>query len=130
MPDPLVTFRGSVSCRRAAAPLGLTLIGGTPDRPGERTALAFSAAAPAGFPDALEGAVVERLGAQQYRIVSPPHEWVIAAAAVHLHREIAAQFYHAIPPRPVPLAKRVFWRVVLTLATSRAGLAALRVLRR
>ncbi len=49
---------------------------------------------------------------------------------MHLHREIAAQFYRAIPPRPVPLLKRWFWRVVLALATSRAGLAALRVLRR
>jgi len=42
--------------------------------------------------------LVEHLGANQYRIASPPREWVIAAAAVHLHREIAAQFYRAIPP--------------------------------
>jgi hypothetical protein len=130
MPEPLVTFRGAVRCRRAPGPLGLTLIGATPERPGETTALAFSAAAPAGFPDALEDAVVERLGANQYRIASPPREWVIAAAAVHLHREIAAQFYRAIPPRPVPLAKRWWWRIVLALAASRAGLAVLRALRR
>ena len=130
MPEPLVRFRGAVHCRRAPGPLGLTLIGATPEHPGETTALAFSAAAPAGFPDVLEDAVVERLGANQYRIYSPPREWVIAAAAVHLHREIAVQFYRAIPPRPVPLPKRWFWRVVLGLAASRAGLAALRALRR
>jgi len=130
MPEPLVRFRGAVRCRRGPGPLGLTLIGATPERPGETTALAFSAAAPAGFPDSLEDAVVERLGANQYRIYSPPREWVIAAAAVHLHREIAVQFYRAIPPRPVPLPKRWFWRVVLGLAASRAGLAALRALRR
>ena len=130
MPEPVVTFRGAVRCARAPGPLGLTLIGGTPERPDEPTALAFSAAAPAGFPESLDNAVVERLGAGQYRIYSPPREWVITAAAVHLHREIAAQFYRAIPPRPVPLLKRWFWRVVLALAASRAGLAALRALRR
>src|SRR6202021_284652 len=79
---------------------------------------------------ALDNAGVERLGADQYRIASPPREWLIAATAVHLHREIAAQFYRAIPPRPVPRLKRWLWRVVLALAASRAGLAALRALRR
>jgi hypothetical protein len=49
---------------------------------------------------------------------------------VHLHRDLAAQFYRAIPPRPAPWAKRVFWRLVLGLAASRAGLALLRALRR
>ena len=130
MPEPVVSFRGAVRCRRASGPLGLTLIGGTPERPGETTALAFSAAAPAAFPDALDDVVVERLGANQYRICSPPREWVIAAAAVHLHREIAAQFYRAIPPRTVPAPKRWMWRIVPALAATRAGVAALRALRR
>jgi hypothetical protein len=130
MPEPLVSFRGAVRCARAPGPLGVTLSGETPERPGEPTALAFSAAAPPGFPQSLDNVVVERLGAQQYRICSPPREWLIAAAAVHLHREIAAQFYRAIPPRPVPRPKRWLWRVVLALAASRAGLAALRALRR
>jgi len=130
MPEPLVSFRGAVRCRRAPGPLGLTLIGATPERPGETTALAFSATAPDGFPEALEDAVVERLGANQYRIYSAPREWVIAATAVHLHREIAAQFYRAIPPRPVPPSRRWLWRIVLALAATRAGLAVLRALRR
>jgi hypothetical protein len=130
MPEPLVSFRGAVRCARARGPLGVTLSGETPERPGEPTALAFSAAAPPGLPESLDDAVVERLGADQYRISSPPREWLIAAPAVHLHREIAAQFYRVIPPRPVPLPKRWLWRVVLALAASRAGLAALRALRR
>src|SRR5205823_11957075 len=62
MPDTLASFRGPVSCRRGAAPLGLTLSGETSEHPGERTELAFSAAAPADFPEALEGAVIERVG--------------------------------------------------------------------
>jgi hypothetical protein len=131
MPDPFVIFHGPVSCLRGAAPLGLTLVGETPGHPGERTALAFSAAAPADLPAALEGgAEVERLGANRYRIRSAPREWLIEAAAVHLHRDVAAPFYRAIPPRRVPFGKRLFWKVVLALAASRAGLALLRALRR
>src|SRR5437762_14278198 len=67
MPDTLASLRGPVSCRRGAAPLGLTLVGETSEHPGERTELAFSAAAPADFPEALEGAVIERVGTHQYR---------------------------------------------------------------
>jgi hypothetical protein len=49
---------------------------------------------------------------------------------VHLHREIAAPFYAAIPPRQPPWGKRLFWRVVLSLAATGAGLALLKALRR
>jgi hypothetical protein len=47
-----------------------------------------------------------------------------------VHRDIAVPFYRAIPPRRVPLVKRIFWRVVLALAATRTGLALLRRLRR
>jgi hypothetical protein len=130
MPELLATFRGPVSCTCAADIPGLTLSGDTAQAPGEETALAFSAAAPAQFPETLQDAVVERLSPGRYRISSATREWLIDASAVHLHREIAAQFYRAIPPRPAPWRKRLFWRVVLTLAASRAGLALLRSLRR
>lgn len=130
MPETLATFRGPLSCRCAPDVPGLTLSGDTAEAPGEATALAFSAAAPAQFPDALDGARVEQLSSGRYRISSAAREWLIDAGAVHLHREIAADFYRAIPPRPVPWRKRLFWRVVLTLAASRAGLALLRALRR
>ena len=130
MADTLVTFLGPVSCRRGAAPLGLTLTGETPEHRGERTALAFSGAAPADLPQSLEGAVIERVAANEYRIASAPREWFIAATAVHLHRDVATPFYRAIPPRRVPLMKRFFWRAVLSLAASRTGLALLRTLRR
>ena len=130
MAERLATFRGTVQCCRAATVPGLTLRGSTTEAPGEPTALAFSAAAPADLPDTLADAVVDHLGGAQYRIGDATRAWLIAAPAVHLHREIAAQFYRAIPPRPAPWAKRVFWRVVLSLAASRAGLALLRALRR
>ena len=60
----------------------------------------------------------EQLGQGQYRIGAGARSWQISAPAVHLHREIAAQIYRAIPPRPVPWAKRMFWRAVLALAGS------------
>jgi hypothetical protein len=130
MPEPLATFRGLVRCYRAAQAPGLTLQGDTAERPGEETALAFSAPAPADFPETLQDVRVERLSDGQYRIGSGSREWLIGAAPVHLHREIAALFYRAIPPRPAPWGKRAFWRVVLILAGSRLGLAALKALRR
>jgi hypothetical protein len=130
MPERLATFRGVVHCRRAGAVPGLTLSGATAEAPDEPTALAFSAAAPADLPGTLEDAVVDHLGGTHYRIGAGHGEWLIKAQAVHLHREIAPQFYRAIPPRPAPRAKRVFWRVILALAASRAGLALLRALRR
>jgi hypothetical protein len=130
MSELVAAFRGPVTCTRAAAVPALTLRGDSAQPPGGETALAFSATALPDLPDTLQDAVVERLGSGQYRIVSASREWLISAGAVHLHREIAARFFRAIPPRPVPWRKRLFWRVVLALAASRAGLAALRALRR
>jgi hypothetical protein len=34
---------------------------------------------------------------------------------------VADVFYEAIPPRPVPWRKRLFWRVMLGLARLRIG---------
>jgi len=130
MRERLATFRGRVTCTRAARVPGLTLSGTTAERAGELTSLAFSGAAPHDLPEVLQDAVVEEFAGGQYHISSAPHEWLINASAAHLHREIAAEFYRAIPPRPAPWTKRVFWKIVLTLAASRAGLAALRALRR
>jgi len=131
MPETLATFRGSVRCERSSGAPALTLTGMTLESPGEPTALTLSAAAPlADCPEMIEDAIVERLSGEHYRIRSGACEWSVEAKAVHLHREIAERFYGAIPPRPVPWAKRLFWRLVLALAASRTGLAALKMLRR
>jgi hypothetical protein len=130
MPETLASFRGSVRCERSSRAHTLTLSGTSAQSPGEETALILSAATPVECPDSLEDAVVEHLGGQQYRIRSVAGEWLLEAGAAHLHREIGGAFYRAIPPRPAPWRKRLFWRIVLTLAASRAGLAALRMLRR
>jgi hypothetical protein len=130
MPETLASFRGTVRCERSRRAHTLTLSGTSAQGPGEETALILSASTPVECPDSLEDAVVEHLGGQQYRIRSVAGEWLLEAGAAHLHREIGGAFYRAIPPRPAPWSKRLFWRIVLTLAASRAGLAALRMLRR
>jgi hypothetical protein len=129
MSERLATFCGVVHCRRANTVPGLILSGSTAEAE-EPAALAFSATAPADLPVTLQDAVVDHLGDADYRIGAGQREWLITAPAVHLHRGIAAQFYRAIPPRPAPWTKRLFWRVVLALAASRGGLALLRALRR
>lgn len=132
-PEPyrVVTFRGGVSCRREPdGPLGLTLVGWTADHPDERMTVAFSGQAPDSLPEVLEDPTVYRIDPRRYRITSTPREWIIEATAVHVHREVATAFYRAIPPRPVPWGKRLFWRVVLPLVGSSLGKRLLLALRR
>jgi|GEM_PF-538475 len=115
---PPIQFRGWIACRRdGEGPLGLILIGATVDQPGEVAQLAFSAQPPPDFPDALEDACVEELADRRYRIVSGAREWTIEGA-MHLHREVGKAFCKALPPRAVPLRKRLFWWLALRLAGS------------
>lgn len=131
MSEPLVAFHGPVAVERSSqAALGLTLTGMAGAGRGEPTALAFSGAAPASLPGTVANLTVAAAGAARYRLAGACGEWQVEASAAHLHHDVSAQFYRALPPRPVPLAKRCLWAVVLTLAKSRAGLALLAALRR
>jgi hypothetical protein len=129
MAEVLVAFRGPVRAERGPPPLGLTLRGATAAAPQDETVLAFSAAT-AQLPEQLEDARVEALADGHYAVRAGEREWRIAARAVHLTRSVGGEFYRALPPRAVPLGKRLLWRLVLALAASRAGLALLRTLRR
>ncbi|HEY8509167.1 MAG TPA: hypothetical protein VIL32_12460 [Steroidobacteraceae bacterium] len=116
-----IHFQGRVCCQRESdGPLGLTLIGRTQDQPQEQVQLAFATRAPADIPDALENVVVEQTGEREYRIASGGRSWEVHGVA-HLHRDVAGRFYQAIPGRPVPWTKRLFWRVMLGLAARPAG---------
>jgi hypothetical protein len=116
-----VRFPGWISCRRdGEGPLGLILVGRTQDRPEEAVQMSFACRAPADMPDALEDATVTRLGPRRYRISSGARSWTLDAVA-HVHREVATAFYKALPPRPVPLRKRLFWRTLLALAANKYG---------
>jgi hypothetical protein len=127
MPEVLARFRGPVQCERSVSAPQLTLRGKADGVP---LALAFSASAPPQLPPTLADALVESLGDGQYRLRSGAAEWTLAARAVHRHEDVRAAFYRAIPPRPAPLKRRLFFRMVLTLAASRGGLALLKALRR
>jgi len=118
----IAKFVGGVSCRRdAESPLGLTLIGRTAQYPDEGVTLAFAASAPVGLPEVLEDPIIERLDASRFRIRAAEREWMLAAPAFHLHRDVTTPFYRAIAPRAVPWSKRLFWRLILSLAASSAG---------
>lgn len=129
MSEPLARFAGSVTCERATGALRLVLRGTGATQPPRPLTVGFAAAAPAGLPGALRDAVVEESAPGHFRISSAAGEWTLAAPAAHVHSDAAQAFYRAIPPRPVPLTKRMFWKLVLILAGSRAGIALLRSLR-
>jgi hypothetical protein len=117
-----IHFRGWISCRRdGEGPLGLILVGRTSQhRRDEAVQIAFSCPAPVDVPEALEDARVEFLGANRHRLTSGDKSWTLEGAA-HVHREVAGAFYKAIPPRAVPWRKRLFWRVMLGLASNPLG---------
>jgi hypothetical protein len=131
MLKPLVAFHGPVAVQRqSAGALGLTLIGAAGEGTAEPTSLAFSGKAPEDLPEVLEDLNIARAGGTHYVLASASREWLMDAAAAHLHHDVSSAFYRALPPRRVPLARRCLWAVVLTLAASRAGLALLAALRR
>lgn len=118
----LVQFSGKIECRRdGCGPLGLTLCGHTAHRPKELVQLSFAAAAPHDLPRSLDGATVTRTGAESYRITSGARSWTVNARAAHLHREVAREFYRAVPLPSARWTQRLFWRIVLALAATSVG---------
>jgi hypothetical protein len=118
-PRPLAAFHGAVTCRRTAHALIVT--GPAADAPDERLILTFVTRTLADLPDSLTVSDVLALDDRHYRIVSSARGWDIEATSLHVHRDVGTAFYRAIPPRPAPLKKRLFWRAVLALAGTRAG---------
>jgi hypothetical protein len=117
----LAAFTGPVDCRRCeSGPVRLMLVGRSADRT-ETIWLAFEGTAPENLPALIESATVQCASAQQYRIASQDRSWLVTAARVHLHRDVAAAFYEAVPPRTVPWLKRLAWRAGLLVAASPAG---------
>jgi hypothetical protein len=118
----LVEFSGKIECRRdGCGPLRLTLCGHTAHRPQELVRLYFAGAAPEGLPQSLDGATVTRTGAESYCITSGARSWTLNARAAHLHREVAREFYRAVPLPSARWTQRLFWRIVLALAATSTG---------
>ena len=130
MNEPRYVFSGPVRCQRGAPPFTLTLTGAAVAPAAGELTLTFSGQVAADLPATLSDASVQASGAAGYRIASGSREWQVTGGSLSAARAAAAAFYAALPPRPVPRAKRLFWRLVLALAATRAGLVLLRALRR
>ena len=124
----LAVFRGTVICRRSRN--ALTLTGAAADPAGGILIVTLTTAVAPDVPESLAAASMSAIDERHYRIASGPRDWIVTAATVHVHRDIGDAFYRAIPPRVVPLAKRVFWRIVLALAGTGAGKRLLLYMRR
>jgi hypothetical protein len=118
-PSPLAAFRGRVTCRRARNVL--TLSGSDADSADDRLILTFISPSVPDVPDSLTAATIQAVDACHYRIASASRDVIVEATSLHVHHDIGRAFYQAVPPRPAPLKKRIFWRVVLALAGTRAG---------
>jgi hypothetical protein len=127
-PPPVAMLRDPVLCRATAD--GLTLRGAAADSAEETLILTLVGAMPGGLPGRLGATAVHALEDGRYRIASASGEWVVAATSRHLHRDVGVAFRRAIPPRRVPLVKRLFWRTVMALAGNPAGKRLLLALRR
>ena len=120
--EAVVEFSGRVDCRRdGCGPLGLVLSGHTSHRPHELVHLSFAGDAPADLPPTLDNAAVARVSERSYCITSGARSWTLAARTTHLHREVAEEFYRAVPAQPIRWTQRLFWRIVLALAATSAG---------
>ncbi len=126
MPEAPVVFAGAVQVQRGPAPFSLTLAGRT--AAGELTC-ALTGTLPAPPPPAQLTDAQLSGGVGHYEITAREGRWQVEGAALTVTRAVAAEFYRALPPRPVPLSKRLFWRAVLALAGSGTGVALLRALR-
>ncbi|MGH8258274.1 MAG: hypothetical protein ACREUG_01135 [Steroidobacteraceae bacterium] len=105
-------------CRIAGA--GLVTLSGATEQ-GGRACLTIEAEAPAYLPSWTEEGAVEQLDERRYRVSMPGHECIIEATRSFVHEDVSDAFYAALPPRRVPLGKRLFWRLVLSAAASRAA---------
>jgi len=124
----LAAFRGAVTCSRTAG--ALTLSGAAADSADDRLILTLISSSIPDIPDSLTAVILTAVGEHRYRIASASRDLVVEATSLHLHRDIGTAFYRALPPRPVPLRKRLFWLAVLWLAGSRTGKLVLSALRR
>ncbi len=127
----IAAFAGDAVCTQELdAASTLTLRGASAEDPSETLILSFIGSSGADLPAAFAAPSVRQVDAHCYQIDSSSRQWVIHARALYVHRDVHTAFFRALPPRPVPLGKRLFWRAVLALARRRSGLRLLSALRR
>lgn len=59
--------------------------------------------------------------ATRWQVESAQGRFTLRGARLYVHEDVAARAAAAIPPRPVPLAKRAFWWLVFALLATPFG---------
>jgi hypothetical protein len=124
----IASLPGEVRITRPASGALRLLLAGS-DAAGHAIEVAFAAPNAPPLPDLLHDVRVDRVTDGTWCIVAQESSIEIAAASVHVHRDCSVPFAAAVPPRHAPLAKRLFWRLVLALALSGFGRRLLLTLR-
>lgn len=125
-PSQILQFAGPVSREPGPGAGGLTLVGslGAPPVPAQLSLIGARPPAPP-LPRRLTGVTVELTAPGAILLRTDAGEWRIACATWQLHQDAGAVFQAAIPPRPTPWARRLGWRVLLSLAATAPGRALL-----
>lgn len=121
MPDPVtptpsdaIRFPGSLSCD-----------GATSGQPRLRSAELLvdlrGAAIPRDLPSQLSDAELRRETSDEWSLVSGAQRWDLGNVRVFVHQDLSRQASRLIPPRRVPLGKRLFWSALLTVLRTEAG---------
>jgi hypothetical protein len=111
-------LKGSIECRRTAAAC-VTFVGQTEG--GERTYVTLAVPAPEDLPPRIDGGAVDLLEGGQCRVSMPGRSWQLDSRQPLVHRDVSGPFYAALPPRRVPVAKRMLYGLMLAVAGSPAG---------
>ncbi|MBS0365845.1 MAG: hypothetical protein JSR67_08495 [Proteobacteria bacterium] len=123
-----VLFAGAVQCQATPAPAGAVLHGCARGS-GEALQVFLQGEAARSLPPCLTDLRIEQPRPGEARLHSRELDTTLPVAALHVHRDVGAALAAAVPPRAAPWSKRLFWRMVLGLARSSAGLALLTALR-
>lgn len=121
-PPRIVQFRGLVRWEAGPGTAGFTLIGNIVEPQGGLTPAQLSLAGlqPPQLPPTLGDPTLEPRAEQVWVLRCDAREWTVRGTW-QLHRDVAAAFFAAVPPRATPWARRLGWGVLLAVATLRPG---------
>jgi hypothetical protein len=111
--DP-IRFPGSLNCD-GATPGQLRL------RSADLIVDVQGGALPRSLPTALSGAELRCDAGERWSLVSGAQAWDLGTVRVFVHQDLSRQAAALIPPRRVPLGKRLFWSTLLTVLRTEAG---------
>jgi hypothetical protein len=116
-------FKGPTQWVAGPGALGITLLGRVAEADGSSTPAQLSLICRelAQLPADLTDVTVEVSSASEALLRSGTGVWRIPCRTWQLHRDVGAEFYAAIPPRPTPWIRRMTWRLLLGVAGTACG---------